>query len=97
MNTADLVARVATEQNVSKDHVRKIVDAVLAAITAAAIAQEEVTLTSFGRFKATARPARQGRNPGTGEAIEIAASRKLTFTPAKNVRDALNRSEKHAP
>jgi nucleoid DNA-binding protein len=51
MNTADLVARVASEQNVSNDHVRKIVDAVLVAITAAAIAQEEVTLKGFGRFK----------------------------------------------
>ena len=50
---------------------------------------EEVNLLGFGKFKVKENPARQGRNPATGATIEIAASRKLGFTPAKQVKDAL--------
>jgi DNA-binding protein HU-beta len=62
---------------------------VFAGIVAAAKQGEEVNLTGFGKFKVKDSPARQGRNPGTGEAIEIAASRKLGFSPARQVKDAL--------
>jgi DNA-binding protein HU-beta len=49
-----------------------------------------VTLAGFGRFRVVDRAERQGRNPITGEAITIAASKKLSFAPAKSVRAALN-------
>lgn len=91
MNTGDLIERVASENAVSKEHTKKIIDSVVAAILASARSGEEVALAGFGRFKVTDRPERQGRNPATGQAMTIAASRKLTFTPAKTVRDALNR------
>jgi len=91
MNTADLIERVAAEHGVAKDHARKIIDSALAAITAAA-SGEEVALAGFGRFKVADRPERQGRNPATGEPITIAASKKLSFTPAKALRDALNQT-----
>jgi len=90
LNTSELADRIAAEHGVSKDHTRKIIDSVLAAITAATNAGDEVNLAGFGRFKAADRAARSGRNPATGEAIEIPASRKLTFSPAKAIRDALN-------
>lgn len=90
MNTSELAERIAAEQGVSKDHTRKIIDSVLAAITGATSAGEEVNLAGFGRFKVVDRAARSGRNPATGEAIAIPASRKLTFLPAKAARDALN-------
>lgn len=90
MNTADLIERVAAEHGVAKDHAKKILDTLLAAITDAASAGDEVTLAGFGRFKVTDRAERQGRNPATGETMTIAASKKLTFTPAKAVRDHLN-------
>lgn len=90
MNTADLIERVATEHGVAKEHAKKILDSLLTAITEAASAGDEVTLAGFGRFKVTDRAERQGRNPATGETMTIAASRKLTFTPAKAVRDQLN-------
>jgi DNA-binding protein HU-beta len=90
MNTTDLTERVAAEQGVAKEHTKKILDSALAAIAAAASAGEEVTLAGFGRFKVTDRAERQGRNPATGETITIAASKKLAFTAAKNIRDALN-------
>ena len=93
MNTADLVERVAVEHGIAKDHTKKILDSAFAAIAAAASAGEEVTLAGFGRFKVTDRAERQGRNPATGETITIAASKKLAFTAAKNIRDALNAGE----
>jgi DNA-binding protein HU-beta len=70
-------------------HEGGIVDAVFAGIVDAAKKGEEVNLPGFGKFKVKDSPARQGRNPATGERIEIAASRKLGFTPAKQVKDAL--------
>ena len=90
MNTNDLIERVAAEHGIAKDHTKKILHSIVAAITAAASAGDEVTLTGFGRFKVTDRAERQGRNPATGETMTIAASKKLTFTPAKPMRDALN-------
>jgi hypothetical protein len=60
-----------------------------AGIAAAAKEGDEVNLPGFGKFKVKDSEARQGRNPAIGETIEIAASRKLGFTPAKQVRDAL--------
>jgi DNA-binding protein HU-beta len=90
MNTVDITASVAAEHGVAKEHVKKIIDGVFAAITKAALDGEEVALNGFGRFKVTDRAERQGRNPATGEPLTIAASKKLTFTPAKAVRDALN-------
>ena len=93
MNNADLIERVAVEHGVAKEHTKKILDSAFAAIADAASAGEEVPLAGFGRFKVTDRPERQGRNPATGETITIAASRKLAFTAAKNIRDALNAGE----
>jgi DNA-binding protein HU-beta len=90
MNTTELVERVATEHGVAKEHTKRILDTVFTAITAAASAGDDVVLAGFGRFKVSDRAARQGRNPATGETIAIAASKKLTFSPAKNIRDALN-------
>ena len=90
MNTADLAERIATQHEMSKADARRLVDGVLAAIAEAATAGEEVALSGFGRFKVAERAARQGRNPATGEAIQIAASRKLAFAPAKQLRDAMN-------
>ena len=92
MNTADLIERVATEHGIAKEHVRKVIDSIFTVITAAAASGEEIALAGFGRFRVTALPERQGRNPATGEPITIAASKKLSFSPAKAVREALNAS-----
>jgi len=98
MNTADLIERVAVEHGVAKEHVRKILDSGFAAIISAVGNGEDVALSGFGRFKLSSRAARQGRNPATGETLEIPASTKLAFTAAKSVRDALNdRKSGNAP
>ena len=51
---------------------------------------DEISLNGFGKFKVKASPAREGRNPSTGETIKIKASKKLTFAAAKAVKDRLN-------
>ncbi len=90
MNNSDLADKLAAEHGITKADARKLVDAVFAAITDAAAKGEEVSLNGFGKFKVKASAAREGRNPATGATIQIAASNKLTYTPAKAVKDSLN-------
>lgn len=90
MNNSDLADRLAADLALTKADARKYVDAVFAAITEAAAAGEEVALNGFGKFKVKDQPAREGRNPSTGATIQIAASKKLGFAPAKAVKDKLN-------
>jgi DNA-binding protein HU-beta len=86
---ADLIDHVVSEAGVEKSTAKKAIDAVFAGIVEAAKKGEEVNLTGFGKFKVKDSPARQGRNPSTGEPMEIAASKKLSFSAAKPVKDAL--------
>lgn len=90
MNNADLAEKIAASANLSKADARKVIDDVLAAIVDAAAKGEEVSLNGFGKFKVKASPAREGRNPAPGATIQIAASNKLTFVPAKAVKDKVN-------
>lgn len=62
----------------------------MAHIAGAAERGEEISLNGFGKFKVKASPAREGRKPATGETIKIKASKKLTFSAAKAVKDRLN-------
>ncbi len=89
MKTTDLIEHVAAKAGLEKAQAKKALEAVIAGIVDAAKKGEEVNLVGFGKFKVKDSPARQGRNPATGESIEIAASRKLGFSPAKQVKDAL--------
>jgi DNA-binding protein HU-beta len=89
VKVTDLIDHVASEVGIEKSAAKKAVDAVFAGIIEAARKGDEVNLPGFGKFKVKDSPARQGRNPATGETIEIAASRKLGFSPAKQVKDAL--------
>ncbi len=89
MKTTDLVDHVATAAGLDRLVARTAVEAALAGIVAAARKGDEVSLAGFGKFKVKDSPARQGRNPATGQPIDIAASRKLGFSAAKQVKDAL--------
>jgi DNA-binding protein HU-beta len=89
MKTSDLIERVSATAGIEKSIAKKAIEAVLAGIVESAKSGEEVNLPGFGKFKSRQVPPRQGRNPSTGETIEIAASRKMTFAPAKQVKDAL--------
>jgi DNA-binding protein HU-beta len=99
MNIADLVDHLAEQQSVTKAAAKQAVEIVLKAIVDAATAGDEIGLAGFGKFKVQSKPARTGRNPATGATIQIAASKKLSFTPAKSVKDALNppESKKKSP
>ena len=90
MNHAELSDSVAASLGVSKADAKKAVDAVFAAIADAAAKGEEVSVNGFGKFKVKASAAREGRNPSTGETIQIKASKKLGFGPAKAIKDRLN-------
>jgi len=91
MNTAELVDQIAAhDDKITKGQAKALVDALLGAIRDAAVRGEEVSLPGFGKFKVQSKPARTGRNPSTGAAIEIAASKKVTFQPAKVLKDAVN-------
>lgn len=90
MNHAELSDSVAASLDLSKTDARKAVDAVFAAIADAAAKGDEVSLNGFGKFKVKATAAREGRNPSTGETIQIKAAKKLAFAPAKAVKDRLN-------
>lgn len=90
MNNNDLAEALASENGLTKADARKYVDGVFGAIAEAAAKGEEISLNGFGKFKVKDSPAREGRNPANGETIQIAASKKLTFTPAKAVKDKLN-------
>jgi len=90
MNHAELSDSVAASLGLTKAEGKKAVDAVFAAITDAAGKGEEVSVNGFGKFKVKESAAREGRNPSTGAAIQIAASKKLGFSAAKAVKDRLN-------
>jgi DNA-binding protein HU-beta len=90
MNTAELVDHIAAQdQKITKAQAKSLVDGLFGAIRDAAVRGEEVSLPGFGKFKVQAKPARTGRNPSTGEVIEIAATKKVVFQPAKALKDAV--------
>ncbi|MCW2406934.1 DNA-binding protein HU-beta [Sphingobium sp. B1D7B] len=90
MNNADLAQKLADAHGIAKADAKKYVDSVFAEIAAAAAKGEEISLNGFGKFKVKDTPAREGRNPATGAAMTIAASRKVSFSAAKGLKDALN-------
>lgn len=90
MNNADLAETLVASHDMTKADARKVVDGLFAAIADAAASGEEIALNGFGKFKVKDSAAREGRNPATGATIQIAASKKLGFTPAKALKDKLN-------
>ena len=90
MNTSDLAEKLAAEHELPKSKAKQLLDAAFAALGDASARGEEVSIQGFGKFKVADRPAREGRNPASGETIQIAASRKAAFAPAKPLKDKLN-------
>jgi DNA-binding protein HU-beta len=92
MNSSELVTILAETHDVTKAQAQAILDSVLKGIVSGAASDGEVSLPGFGKFKLKTSPEREGRNPANGEKIKIAASKKLSFSPAKAVKDSLNAS-----
>lgn len=89
MNRADLITRVADTTGLAKIDTGKAVDATFEAIGATLARGEEFTLVGFGTFAVTERAAREGRNPKTGEPIQIPASKAPKFKPGKVLKGAV--------
>jgi len=90
MNKAELIEAVAEAADLSKAGATRAVDAVLDTITAALKGGQQVTLVGFGTFEVRERAARAGRNPQTGETINIPASKAPSFKAGKALKDAVN-------
>jgi DNA-binding protein HU-beta len=90
MNQAELIEKVAQATELNQAAAGQAVKAVANAILDGLLAGEAVRVSGLGSFNVAARPARQGRNPQTGETIEIAASKAVRFHAGKAVKDALN-------
>ncbi|QNT78165.1 HU family DNA-binding protein [Entomobacter blattae] len=97
MNTSELINQLAARHNITKELSKDIIHDMLHLIVSTAASGQDVSIAGFGKFKVTNRPARQGRNPSTGEVINIPASRKFSFTTAKAVRDELNGAKAAPP
>lgn len=92
MNKSELVTAVAEQADLSKGDATAAVEAVIDAITKALKGGESVSLVGFGTFSVSERKARTGRNPRTGEEIQIAASKVPSFKAGKGLKDAVNYS-----
>lgn len=92
MNRKELVENVAQEAGLEAAQAEAAVTAVLGGVVAAVAKGEKVSLHGFGTFETRHRAARQGRNPQTGEAIEIAASTAPAFKPASAFKQAVSQN-----
>ena len=90
MNKNDLVASVAESTGLSKTDSASAVDAVFESITGSLKTGTEVRLVGFGTFSVSRRKATTGRNPRTGESIQIKASNQPKFKAGKALKDAVN-------
>ena len=90
MNKTDLINKVSELSDLSKKDAGKAVDAVFEAIGEALQGGDKVQLVGFGNFEVRDRQARKGRNPQTGEEIDIAASKIPAFKPGKQLKDLVS-------
>tara|TARA_Y100000590_G_C15000817_1_gene743752 strand:- start:97 stop:429 length:333 start_codon:yes stop_codon:yes gene_type:complete len=90
VNKNDLMAAVSTSAGLSKADASRCVETILDTVTNALKRGEEVRLVGFGTFSVSHRKATTGRNPRTGESIQIPASKRPKFTVGKALKDAVN-------
>jgi nucleoid DNA-binding protein len=89
VNKSQLIEAVAEKADMSKKDVATVLETTLDTITEELRKKNKVTLTGFGTFKTNDRAARQGRNPQTGETIQIAAATVPKFTAGKGLKEAV--------
>ncbi len=90
MNKSELIAAAADDAEMSKAEMSKALDAIVGTIRSAVAAGDKVSVTDFGAFDVRENAARKGRNPQTGEEIDIKASKTPRFKAAKGFKDAVN-------
>ncbi|MEI6039541.1 MAG: HU family DNA-binding protein, partial [Actinomycetes bacterium] len=94
MNKAQFIAYLAPHFGDSKKEAARAVDIVFDSIVRNISKGEDVMVNDFGKFKKVDRPARKGRNPFTGETIQIKASKKVRFLPAKALKEVISGARK---
>ena len=90
MNKSELISNIAETADLTKADAGRALDATISAITDSLKSGEPVTLIGFGTFEVRDRAARTGRNPRTGEAIQIKASKNPAFKAGKALKEAVN-------
>ncbi len=90
MTKADLIDSISSKIELPKGIAERVVNTIFDDIVAALKSGDKVNVSGFGTFQVSERKARTGRNPKTGQAIEIPASRAAKFKPGKTLKDALN-------
>lgn len=90
MSKNELIAAIAEKTGFTKSDAEKALNATIESITEGLKDEGKVTLVGFGTFEAKERPAREGRNPSTGETIKIAAKIAPTFKAGSKLKEALN-------
>lgn len=91
MNRSDLIKQIAERTNTSQRVVGEVLDAALDSITEAVGNGYKVVLLGFGTFERSQRPAREGRNPKTGESVSIPATTVPKFSAGKHFKERVNR------
>jgi len=94
MNKAQFIAYLAPQFGDNKKEAARAVDVVFDAIIRNISKGDDVMINDFGKFKKVDRPARKGRNPFTGETIQIKASKKVRFLPAKGLKEVISGARK---
>ena len=89
MTKPELIAKIAEKTNLSKKQAAAALDALTGTITETLKAEGKLAIPSLGTFEVKERAARTGRNPQTGEKVEIAAKKVPAFKPAKGLKDAV--------
>jgi len=97
MNKTQFIASLAPHFNGSKKEAAHAVEIIFDSITRNIQKGEDVTINDFGKFKKVDRKARKGRNPFTGETIQIKASKKPRFLPAKGLKEVISGDRKLGP
>jgi DNA-binding protein HU-alpha len=90
MKKPELVAAIAEQTGLTKEKSAEILNIVTDEITNAMVKNDPISLIGFGSFSVRSRSARTGKNPQTGKAIQIAASKTVGFKPGKALKDAVN-------
>ena len=90
MTKTQLIDKIAKENEMTKKQVAAVVDAWIAAVEETLAAGENIQIAGFGSFAVKNIAAHTGRNPRTNEAVEIPASRRVTFSAGKALKDKLN-------
>ena len=90
MNKSDLIDAIASAADINKSDAGRALDALIDSITDALKRGDQVSLVGFGTFAVKHRAGREGRNPQTGEAIQIKPSNVPGFKPGKALKDAVN-------